>query len=106
MLDGRTIGVRECTPDNGERKPRAPRQSQPAAEKNSHMTFDEEPKKEEEKPAEEKPAEEPKEEEKEEEEKPAEEEKKEKKEKKEDNVNALDKDWKCGSVASHKACNA
>ena len=34
------------------------------------------------------------------------EEKKEKKEKKEDNVNALDKDWKCGSVASHKACNA
>lgn len=58
MLDGRTIGVRECTPDNGERKPRAPRQSQPAAEKNSHMTFDEEPKKEEEKPAEEKPAEE------------------------------------------------
>ena len=48
MLDGRTIGVRECTPDNGERKPRAPRQSQPAAEKNSHMTFDEEPKKEEE----------------------------------------------------------
>ena len=34
------------------------------------------------------------------------EEKKEKKEKKEDNVNALDKDWKCGSVASHAACNA
>lgn len=34
------------------------------------------------------------------------EEKKVKKEKKEDNVNALDKDWKCGSVASHKACNA
>lgn len=33
-------------------------------------------------------------------------EKKEKVEKKEDNVNALDKDWKCGSVASHKACNA
>ena len=32
--------------------------------------------------------------------------KKEKKEKKEDNVNALDKDWKCGSVASHAACNA
>ena len=27
-------------------------------------------------------------------------------EKKEDNVNALDKDWKCGSVASHAACNA
>ena len=34
------------------------------------------------------------------------EEKKEKNEKKEDNVNALDKDWKCGSVASHAACNA
>ena len=33
-------------------------------------------------------------------------EKKEKVEKKEDNVNALDKDWKCGSVASHAACNA
>ena len=75
MLDGRTIGVRECTPDNGERKPRAPRQSQPAAEKNSHMTFDEEPKKEEEKPAEG-----VKEEEKPVEEKPAEEEKEEVKE--------------------------
>lgn len=32
-------------------------------------------------------------------------EKKEKVEKKEDNVNALDRDWKCGSVSPHAACN-